>query len=85
MLDAPVTILREKQAFFDGFLVLFRGVVNVLANRAFELNQVILAHICIISGSFCALKYGLLYHGARISASPLSWYNSVVMEDHEFC
>lgn len=41
---APVAVLRNKQAFLDGFLVLFRRVINMLADRAFELDHVVLWH-----------------------------------------
>ncbi len=44
VLTAPGAVLLQFQPSLKGFLVLLGMVVHVLANRAFEINQVVLGH-----------------------------------------
>jgi len=44
MLATPSTIFLEFEPIFQGLLVFVRLIVGVFANRAFELDEVVLGH-----------------------------------------
>ena len=46
VLAAPRAVLLQCEPAFQRLLVLLRVVVHVLANRALEVDQVILGHRC---------------------------------------